>query len=76
VVALASVSCVFKLFISEGGLVIGRSFKVAEAGVADDITEVDRHNLRQRLIIYKLKSLSAVINSLIFTSDHSIGLSP
>jgi predicted mannosyl-3-phosphoglycerate phosphatase (HAD superfamily) len=85
VVALAFISYIFRVFIegavafiSEGGAVIfidkgslaveGRLFKTAEAGV-------NRHDLRQRLITYKLKGPSAVINSLISTSDYSIGSS-
>jgi hypothetical protein len=83
-VALASVSCIFRVFIEgavafvgEGGAVIfidkgslavgGKSFKIAEAGV-------NKHDLRQRLMIYKLKGPSAVINSLISASDYSVGL--
>jgi hypothetical protein len=45
-VALASVSCVFKLFIDKGGLAIGKSFKAAEAGVADNITGVNGRDSR------------------------------
>jgi hypothetical protein len=81
-VALASVSYIFKIFIEgtmafigKGGAVIfinkkslaikGRLFKTAKA-------RVNRHNLRQQLIIYKLKGPSAVINSLISTFNHFI----
>ena len=45
-VALASVSYVFKVFIDKGGLAIVKSFKAAKAGVADDIKGVNRRNLR------------------------------
>jgi hypothetical protein len=84
-VALASVSCIFKVFIEgaivfigKGGAVIfinkgslavgGKSFKTAKAGV-------NGHNLRRRLIIYKLKGPSVSINSLISISNHSVWLS-
>jgi len=58
-------------FIGKGSLAIGRLFKTAEAGVADDI-RINGRNLRRRLIIYKLKGPLVLINSLISTSDHSI----
>jgi hypothetical protein len=84
VVALASVSYIFKVFIegavafigergamtfiNKGSLAVGgRLFETAEAGV-------NRRNLRQRLMIYKLKGPSVLINSLISASNHSIGL--
>jgi hypothetical protein len=79
--ALASVSCVFKTFIGgsvtfigERGLVIGGLFKAARVGV-DDIKRVDKRNLRQWLMVYKLKGLLVLINSLISVSDYSIWLS-
>ena len=45
--ALASIGYIFKAFISEGGLAIVKSFKAAEARVANNIKGVDRRNLRQ-----------------------------
>ena len=44
--ALASVSCVFKAFIGEGGFAVVQSFKAAKAGVVDNIKGVDRRNLK------------------------------
>ena len=46
-VALASVSYIFKAFIGEGGLAIIKLFKIAEAKVADNIKEVNRRDLKQ-----------------------------
>ena len=83
--ALAFISCVFKAFIEgtmafvskgramtfigKGSLAIGeRLFKIAKA-------RVNRYNLKQWLIIYKLKSPSVLINSLIFVFNYFIGLS-
>ena len=63
------------MFVGEGGLVIGRLFKAAEAGVVDNIKGVNRRDLRWWLIIYKLKGPLLLINSLIFLSDYSVGLS-
>jgi hypothetical protein len=60
-------------FIGKGSLAIRRSFKTAEAGVADN--RVNGHNLRRRLMTYKLKGPSVSINSLISASDHSVRLS-
>jgi hypothetical protein len=74
-VALASISYVFKVFISKGGSAIERLFRVAKAKVVNNIKGVNRHNLRQWLIIYKLKSPSVLMNSLISISNHSIKLS-
>jgi hypothetical protein len=82
VVTLVSISCIFKafikgavafinkgeavIFIGKGSLDIGgRSFKTAKAGV-------NEYNLKRRLIIYKLKNPSVLINSLISSSDYSI----
>jgi len=63
-------------FVGKGSLAVGeRSFKTAKAGVVDDIKGVNRRDLRQRLITYKLKGPSLLINSLISASNHSIGLS-
>jgi len=61
-------------FIGKGSLAVGRSFKTAEARVADDI-RVNGRNLRRRLMIYELKGPLVLINSLISASDYSIGLS-
>ena len=86
--ALASISCVFKvfveravifikgavIFISKGGLAIGRSFKTAKIRV-DDIKKVNKHNLKWRLITYKLKGPLLLIYSLISLFNYSIGLS-
>jgi hypothetical protein len=53
-------------FINKGSLAIrGRLFKTAKAGV-------NKHNLKQQLMIYKLKSPLVLINSLISVSNHSI----
>ena len=45
-VALASVSYIFKAFISKGSLAIKKSFKAAKARVVNNIKEVNRRNLR------------------------------
>ena len=71
-VALASVGCIFEAFVGEGGSAVVRSFKAAEAGVADDIKGVDGRDLRRRLIIYKLKGPLLLIYSLISISNYSI----
>ena len=78
-VALAFINYIFKAFIKEailfieeavilidkGSLAIEkRLFKVT--GVTDNIKGVNRRDLRQQLIIYKLKGPSVLINSLIF----------
>ena len=44
--ALASISYIFKTFISKGGLAIVKSFKTAKAKIADNIKGVNRHNLK------------------------------
>ena len=82
-VTLVSVSYIFKVFI--GGAVTfigkgssavrGRLFKAAGVRVVNVIKGVNRHDLRQLLIIYKLKSPLLLINNLISASDHSIRLS-
>ena len=74
-VALASISCVFKAFIGEGGLAVVRLLEVAEAGVVDNIKKINRRDLRQQLIIYELKGPLLLINSLIFLSNYSVWLS-
>jgi hypothetical protein len=82
-VALASISYIFRvfikgaiIFISKGSLFIkGRLFKIAKARVVDNIKGVNRRNLKRWLIIYKLKGLLVLMNSLIFISNHFIGLS-
>ena len=72
--ALASVSYIFKTFIGEGGLAIKKSFKVAEAGVVNNIKGVNGRDLKRRLIIYKLKSPLLLIYSLISASNYFVGL--
>jgi hypothetical protein len=77
---LASVSYIFRVFIKgatvfigKGGAIINKesltierkSFKTAKAGV-------NRHNLKWRLMTYKLKGLLILINSLISVSNYSI----
>ena len=44
--ALASVNYIFKAFIGKGGLAVVKLFKVAKAGVADDIKGVNGYNLK------------------------------
>ena len=61
-------------FIGKGSLAIGRLFKTAKARVANDI-RINGRNLRQRLMIYKLKGPLVSINSLISASNHSVRLS-
>ena len=61
-------------FVGEGGSAVGRSFKTARVRV-DDVKGVNKRDLRQWLITYKLKGPSLLINSLISTSNYSIGLS-
>jgi hypothetical protein len=77
-VALASVGYIFKTFIGgsvtfigKRGSVIGGSFKAARVGV-NNIKGVNKYNLRQWLMVYKLKSPLVLINSLISASNHSI----
>ena len=74
VVTLVFISCIFKAFIGKGGLAIVKLFKVAKARVVDNIKEVDRYDLKQLLIIYKLKSPLLLINSLISLSNYSVEL--
>ena len=82
-VPLVSVSYIFRVFIKgavafvgEGGLAVGeRLFKTARAGVINDIKGVNGYNSRQQLIIYKLKSPSVLMNSLISIFNYSIELS-
>ena len=77
---LVSISCVFGVFIEgavafigKGGLaIVGRLFKTARAGVVNNIKGVGGCDLRQQLIIYKLKGPLLLINSLISVSDYSI----
>ena len=45
-VALASISYIFKVFINKGGLAIVKLFKVAKARVVDNIKGVNRYNLK------------------------------
>ena len=46
-VALASVSYIFKVFIGKGGLAIVKLFKAAKTKVVDNIKGVNRRNLKQ-----------------------------
>ena len=62
-------------FVGEGGSAIGGSFETAGVGVVDDVKGVDKRDLRQRLITYKLKGPSLLIYSLISASSYSIGSS-
>ena len=62
-------------FIGKGSSSIGRLFKAAKARVVDDVKGVNRRNLRQRLMTYKLKGPLLLIYSLISTSNYSVGLS-
>ena len=60
-------------FIGEGGLAVGGGlFKTARIRVVDNIKGVNKRNLRRRLITYKLKGPSLLINSLISTSNYSV----
>ena len=61
-------------FIGKGGSAIGRSFKTARVRVGD-VKGVNKHDLRRRLIMYKLKGPLLLMYSLISLSDHSIGSS-
>ena len=45
-VALAFISYIFKAFIGKGGLAVIRLFKVAEAGIVNNIKGVNRHDLK------------------------------
>jgi len=60
-------------FVSEGGSAVGGSFKTARVRV--DNVRVNKRDLRQWLIIYKLKGPLLLINSLISASNHSVVLS-
>ena len=60
-------------FIGEEGSAVGGLFKTARVRV--DNVRVNKRNLRRRLITYKLKGPSLLINSLISTSDYSVGSS-
>jgi hypothetical protein len=62
-------------FVGKESSAIGGLFKAVKARVADDIRGVDGRDLRQWLMIYKLKGPSLLINSLISASNYSIGLS-
>ena len=45
-VALTSVSYIFKIFIGKGGLAIVKLFKAAEVRVVDNIKRVNGYNLK------------------------------
>ena len=49
-------------FVGKGGSAVGRLFKTARVGV-DNVKRVNKCNLRQRLIIYKLKGPLLLIYS-------------
>ena len=61
-------------FISKRGLAIKRLFKTARVGVGN-IKGVNKHNLKQQLIIYKLKGPLLSIYNLISIFNYSIELS-
>ena len=62
--------------ISKGSLSIGGGlFEITKIRVMDNIKGVNKYNLRQQLIIYKLKCPLLLIYSLIFASNYSIRLS-
>ena len=64
------------IFIGKGSSSVGRGlFKTAGVRVVDNIKEVNKCDLRWRLIIYKLKCLLLLIYSLISVFDYSVGLS-
>ena len=65
------------IFIGKRSLAVeGRLFKIAGARVANNIKGVNKcGELKQRLIIYKLKGPLVLINSLISTFNHSVRLS-
>jgi len=62
------------IFIGEGGSAVGRLFKTAGVGVGA-VKGVNKRDLRRRLITYELKGPSLLINSLISSSNYSVGLS-
>jgi hypothetical protein len=82
VVALASISYIFKIFIegavvfiSKGGAITfinKESLAIGGRLFKTAEARVNRHNSRQQLIIYKLKGPLVSMNSLISTSDHSV----
>ena len=61
-------------FIDKESSAIERPFKTAKAGIAGNI-KINGYNLRQQLIIYKLKGPSLLINSLISISNYFVQLS-
>ena len=62
--------------INKESLFIGRGlFKIAKVRVVDNIKGVNKYNLKQWLIIYKLKRPLLLIYSLISVSNYSIRLS-
>ena len=63
------------MFIGKGSLAIVKLFKAAKAGAVDNIKRINGYNLRQWLIIYKLKGPLLLIYSLIFIFNHFIELS-
>ena len=64
------------MFVGEGSLAVGGGlFKTARVRVVDNVKGVNKRDLRQWLITYKLKGPLLLINSLISASNYSIGLS-
>ena len=62
-------------FVGEGSSAVGGgSFKTAGVRV-DNVKEVNKRNLRRRLITYKLKGPLLLMYSLISLSNYSIGSS-
>ena len=64
-------------FIGKGSSAVVRLFKITRIStrVVDDIKGVNKRNLRQWLITYKLKGPSLLMYSLISASNYSVGLS-
>jgi hypothetical protein len=62
------------VFVGEGGLAVGRLFEIAGVRVGN-VKGVSERNLRWWLMAYKLKGPLVLMNSLISTSNHSVGLS-
>jgi len=61
-------------FVGKGGSAVGRSFKTARVKVGN-VKGVNKRDLKQRLITYKLKGPSLLMYSLISSSNHSVGSS-
>ena len=61
------------MFISKGSSAVGKSFKTARVEI-DEVKGVNKYNLRQQLMTYKLKGPLLLIYSLISSSNYSVGL--